>query len=90
MSTIWKIVIGLVLTLPIAAYVVGSLVASTAELPDQREPVNIQNVSPSPATDPPTAHPVRPAIPGPQAATLRRVTTRPATMSTSTTMGSRS
>lgn len=52
MSTIWKIVIGLVLTLPIAAYVVGSLVASTAELPDQREPVNIQNVSPSPATDP--------------------------------------
>ena len=39
MSTIWKIVIGLVLTLPIAAYVAGNLAAATADLPAQREPV---------------------------------------------------
>jgi hypothetical protein len=52
MSTVWKVVIGLALTLPIAAYVVGSLVASTTELPAQREPVNIQNGSPPPTSDP--------------------------------------
>jgi hypothetical protein len=68
MSTILKIVIGLVLTLPIAAYVVGSLVASTAELPKQREPVNIQNVSPSQTTGPPS-HSGAPGDPRPSGST---------------------
>jgi hypothetical protein len=41
MGTAWKVVVGLVLLLPMTAYVVGSLVAA-AEEPVQHEPIIVQ------------------------------------------------
>jgi len=44
MSTFWKVMVGLLLTLPIGAYVTGSLVASEAEMPSERTPIVISDV----------------------------------------------
>ena len=51
MSAFWKVMVGLLLTLPVAAYVTGTLVASQADLPDRRSPVVISD-SPSQGATP--------------------------------------
>lgn len=51
MSAFWKVMVGLLLTLPVAAYVTGTFVASQADLPDRRSPVVISD-SPSEGVTP--------------------------------------
>ena len=48
MTTFGKVLIGLALALPMAAYVVGSLAGSSAEQPRPRDPVQISDVTESP------------------------------------------
>ena len=69
MATFWKGLVVVLLTLPVGAYVTGSLVGSQADLPDRRAPVVIddpQTTPPSPtskstgrpdSSDQPTATP---------------------------------
>ena len=47
-SILWKVLVGLLVTLPVGAYVAGTLVASQADMPAQRAPVVITD-QPSPA-----------------------------------------
>ena len=51
MSAVWKVLVGLVLTLPVGAYVAGTLVSSQANVPDRRAPVVISD-NPSPGAAP--------------------------------------
>jgi uncharacterized membrane protein YgcG len=51
MSAIWKVLVGLVLTLPVGAYVAGTLVSSQANVPDRRAPVVISG-TPTPGAAP--------------------------------------
>ncbi|WP_193613112.1 hypothetical protein [Nocardioides lijunqiniae] len=62
MSRLWKVVLTLGLVLPVAAFVAGSLAASSADEPAPRETILIQDASPSssPTTRPsptPTGRP---------------------------------
>ena len=50
MSTVAKFLVGLALILPMAGYVVGSLVSSSSGEPERRDPVIVSNVQP-PADD---------------------------------------
>lgn len=56
MSTFLKVAIGLLLTLPLGAYIAGTLVASQASMPPERRPVVIEATTPS---DGPSATPSR-------------------------------
>jgi hypothetical protein len=56
MSTLWKVLVGLLLTLPIASYVAGTLVASEADLPGRRAPIVISDSASGPGrTTPPSS-----------------------------------
>jgi hypothetical protein len=56
----WKVLLGLLLTLPVAAYVAGTLVASQADTPTERTPIvvtgdpsgGVGSLAGSPASDP--------------------------------------
>lgn len=48
MPAFWKILIGLAIALPMAAYVVGSFAASAPDDPVQRDPVHISDVREAP------------------------------------------
>jgi hypothetical protein len=43
MSTVWKVLVGLALALPLGAFVAGALVASSADEPAPRETIVIQD-----------------------------------------------
>ena len=45
MSTFWKVMVGLLLTLPVGAYVTGTLVAADPGLPAERRPIVISDAS---------------------------------------------
>jgi len=51
MSTVWKVIVGLLLTLPMAAYITGTLIASRADMPTERSPIVISD-SPSSKSEP--------------------------------------
>src|SRR3712207_3551286 len=51
MATAWKVLIGVVLLIPMTAYVVGSLVAAADE-PRQHDPIIIEERTASPDTSP--------------------------------------
>src|SRR6478752_2456049 len=58
MKTLWKVLIGLALVVPMGAYVVGSLAASAADDPAPRQTIEIREPAPSPTpTSPPTSRP---------------------------------
>lgn len=54
MSTFLKVLVGLLLTLPLGAYVAGTLVASQADIPDERDVVVVES---STTQGPSTAQP---------------------------------
>jgi hypothetical protein len=56
-TTFWKVMAGLLLSLPPAAYVGGTLVSSQADMPTERAPVVL---SPTPTLDEPTSPSARP------------------------------
>ena len=56
MSTFLKVALGLLLTLPLGAYITGTLVASQTDMPQERAPVVID----SRPTESPTATPAPP------------------------------
>jgi len=61
MGTFAKVLIALVIALPMAAYVAGSLVASSSEQPTRREPVIVRDApEPDTGTGSPTSDPSRP------------------------------
>lgn len=45
MSTVWKVIAALLLTLPVGAYVAGTLVASQADVPTERAPIVMRDSS---------------------------------------------
>jgi hypothetical protein len=51
MATFWKVLIGLAIALPMAAYVAGSFIASSADDPVRRDPVYISDVRETPEAD---------------------------------------
>ena len=51
MPAFWKILIGLAIALPMAAYVAGSFAASAPDDPVQRDPVHISDVREAPEVD---------------------------------------
>jgi hypothetical protein len=51
MAMLWKVLIGLAIALPMAAYVAGSFAASSVDDPVRREPVHISDVRESPAPE---------------------------------------
>ncbi|MDP3894499.1 hypothetical protein [Nocardioides sp.] len=56
MATVWKVMLGLAVVLPVAAYALGSLVASASNAPVERAPIVINDPSPretSPSSDGP-------------------------------------
>ena len=61
MKTVWKVLIGLALVVPMGAYVAGSLAASAADDPAPRETIEIREPDPDPRRRPrpptPTADP---------------------------------
>jgi hypothetical protein len=62
MKTVWKVLIGLALVVPLAAYVVGSLAASASEDRAPRHTIQIEQPAPSP-TSRPTRTPPSPTGP---------------------------
>src|SRR6478735_11421110 len=62
MKTVWKILLGLALVVPVGAYVVGSLAASAADDPAPRQTIQIQEPDPTPA---PSKTPTRTPPPAP-------------------------
>ena len=52
MSTVWKVLIGLALVVPMGAYVAGSLVASADNDPTPRHPITIRESDPTPSSSP--------------------------------------
>src|SRR4051794_6901057 len=52
MKTIWKVLVGLALVVPMVAYVAGSLVASAADDPAPRQTIQIQQPGPTPTPKP--------------------------------------
>lgn len=60
----WKVIVGLLLTLPLGAYITGTLVASQADMPSERAPVvldatpsDVGSATPPPASEPATPRP---------------------------------
>lgn len=51
MARFWKVLIGLAIALPMAAYVAGSFVASAPDDPVQRDPVHISDIRETPAAE---------------------------------------
>jgi hypothetical protein len=62
MKTMWKVLLGLVLVVPMGAYVVGSLAASAADDPAPRQTIEIREPDP---TSTPTPAPTRTSAPTP-------------------------
>lgn len=56
MKTLWKVLLGLALVVPMGAYVVGSLAASAADDPAPRQTIEIREPDP---TRTPTATPTK-------------------------------
>jgi len=52
MKTVWKVLLGLALVVPMGAYVVGSLAASAADDPAPRQTIEIREPAPSPSSTP--------------------------------------
>ena len=52
MRTVWKVLLGLAVTLPVASYVAGALTASQAEFPVERAPIVVRDASSAPSTGP--------------------------------------
>jgi uncharacterized membrane protein YgcG len=52
MSSLWKVLLGLALVVPLGAYVAGSLAASASEDPAPRHTIVIEEPSPSPSRTP--------------------------------------
>ena len=52
MKTIWKVLLGLVLVVPLGAYVAGSLAASASDDPAQRHTIQIREPAPTPTKTP--------------------------------------
>ncbi len=70
MSAFWKVIVGLLVVLPVAAYVTGTLVTSQAEMPSERPPIVI--------TDSPSDRPGASPTPGRGKSTSPKPTKRPA------------
>lgn len=62
MVTIWKVLLGLVLVVPMGAYVAGSLAASAADDPAPRQTIQIREPDPT-STPTSTPSPTRTAQP---------------------------
>src|SRR6478609_4007623 len=62
MKTVWKVLLGLALVVPMGAYVVGSLAASAADEPAPRQIIQIQEPDPTPT---PTPKPTKTPTPTP-------------------------
>ena len=74
MTTVWKVLGGLALVVPLGAYVVGSLAASAADDPPPRETIVIQeSATPDPTVDPTVASTPTPTprTPGPDTRSTR-------------------
>ena len=56
MSTIWKVLLGLALALPLGAFVAGAVVASSADDPAPRETIVIQDAPSKSGDDDPGPH----------------------------------
>jgi hypothetical protein len=54
MKTVWKVLLGLVLVVPLGAYVAGSLAASASDDPAPRPTIQIAEPSRTPTTTPST------------------------------------
>lgn len=67
MSTFFKVALGLLLTLPLGAYIAGTLVASQADMPDQRPAVVISQATSGTAGPSETARPSARPKPSPTA-----------------------
>ena len=52
MSTFWNIMIGLMVTLPVGAYVAGNLAGATADQPAPHDPIVIRDARTTPLPDP--------------------------------------
>lgn len=65
-SIFLKVAIGLLLTLPLGAYIAGTLVASQASMPDERAPIVVESTPSSSTT---TATPSRTPRPSPSRTT---------------------
>ena len=65
MSTFWKIMIGLMVTLPVGAYVAGNLAGAMADGPAPHGPIVIRDARTTPLPDPsqPAGGPTTPAHP---------------------------
>ncbi len=68
MGTFWKVMAGLLLTLPLAAYITGTLVVSEADMPTERTPIVI---SEAPSLSPEPGSSARPSD-GPSASKTKR------------------
>lgn len=75
MSTFWKVMLGLLLTLPVGAYVTGALVTSQSQLPRERPAIVISDPPQSPTAEKP--EPTRPTAPNPEKAADAEPTSRP-------------
>ena len=60
-SMLWKVLVVLLLVLPIGAYVTGSLAGSQANLPDQRDPIVVDDPEPSSSDTPESPKASKPA-----------------------------
>jgi uncharacterized membrane protein YgcG len=63
MKTAWKVLLGLVLVVPLGAYVAGSLAASASDDPAQRHTIQIDEPSQTPTTTPTTTPSTTPSAP---------------------------
>ena len=52
MSTVWKVLLGLALVVPMGAYIAGSLVASAADDPRPRHPITLHDPGRTPSHTP--------------------------------------
>lgn len=67
-STLLKVAVGLLLTLPLGAYIAGTLVASQAAMPSERAPIVIETTTATtPSASPTTPAPSRTPRPAPTA-----------------------
>jgi hypothetical protein len=69
MKTVWKVLAGLALVVPMGAYVVGSLAASAADDPAPRQTIQIREPAPTPTPTPrptPTSSPSPTRTPQPE------------------------
>ena len=52
MNTVWKVLLGLALVVPMGAYVAGSLAASASDDPAPRQTIEIREPDPTPSLGP--------------------------------------